>query len=355
MEDGSQGWLSDKHVNCYSITVEYNSCMPLLWWHQDMDWFSQFCHLVSSHYENHNLDSHCLASSTCSAAYRLFEPRRREHLQPRDGSGWLNEFVNGWKPSIKAKNLSHQPYTTVPFSTVQSRITELGEIKAQNLLQERFDLTRFKKIDIILINEPGKIADTVEEMMSLVLQFKNSGKKSLSIAQCASVYETVALIRAEAKHNVGIFDFELEDNIFMELSKDLIENLSDAIASPYLSDVNHRYLPLKIKHWKDWISNRIVCTLRQDILLGQVQDPGILLVLKSLAGRRVMIRVQQTTPILELKYMLQKIEGTPSGYQYLVSGGRKLENHRLVLDYNLNTQDYVHMLLPIWGHTPSLE
>jgi Ubiquitin family len=257
--------------------------------------------------------------------------------------------LGGQKSGIQANEFSQQLFTT-PFSSprAQSKITEFDEIDVEDLHQEDLDLKRFKKIDIISINEPGKVADSVEEMMNLVLRFKDS-EEILPAERCAAIVETIALVRAEAQQGVTIFDFESEDNLFLTHSKNLVQSLSAVISTPYLSDIDLRDLSSRIETWRKWISCRIVRTLHQDILSGQVQDSGMLLVLNTLTGKRRMIRVQQTTTIQEIKYMFQDLEGLPPWDQYLVSRGKKLEEGRRVLDYHLHTQAYVHVLLPIWG------
>jgi hypothetical protein len=224
----------------------------------------------------------------------------------------------------------------------------LDEIDVEDLQREDLDLKRFKKIDIISINEPRKVADSVEELMNLILRFKDS-EEVLPAERCAAIIETVALVRAEAQQDVTIFDIESEDDIFMYHSKCLVQSLSTVASTPHLSDIDLRDLSRRIEAWRKWISCRIVGTLQQDILSGQVQDPGILLLLQSLTGKHEMIRVQQKTTIKEIKDMYQDLEGLPHSYQYLVSKGKKLEEGRSVLDYGLDTQSYIHVLLPIWG------
>ena len=226
----------------------------------------------------------------------------------------------------------------------------MDEIDVEDLHQEDLDLKRFKKIDIISINEPGKVADSVEEMMNLVLRLKDS-EKILPPWLCATIVETIALFRAEAQQDVTIFDFELEDDLFLTYSKYLVESLSAVISTPYLTDIDLRNLSSRVNTWSKWISGSIVRTLQRDILSGQVRDPGMLLVLKCILGTRTMIRVQQTTTIQDIKYMFEDIGGRQPRDQYLVSKGKKLEEGRRVLDYHLDTQAYVHILLPIWGYS----
>lgn len=90
-------------------------------------------------------------------------------------------------------------------------------------------------------------------------------------------------------------------------------------------------------------------SLRQDILSGQVQDSGIVLLVVLLTQTRIAVRVKQETTILELKEMIRSVAGSPVEVQYFVCRGRRLESYRRVTDYGLRTEDYIHVLLPIWG------
>ena len=159
----------------------------------------------------------------------------------------------------------------------------MDEIDVEDLHQEDLDLKRFKKINIISINKPRKVADSVEEMMNLVLRLKDS-EKILPPWLCATIVETIALVRAEAQQDVTIFDFEFEDDLFLTYSKYLVESLSAVISMLYLTDIDLHNLSSRVNTWNKWISGRIVRTLQRDILSGQVRDPRMLLVLKCILG-----------------------------------------------------------------------
>jgi hypothetical protein len=126
----------------------------------------------------------------------------------------------------------------------------LDEIDVEGRHQEDVDLKRFKKIDIMSIKEPRKTTDTVEEMMNLILRFKNSGE-ALSAQLCASVMETVALIRAEAQLDVTIFDFDKEDNLFFDHSQELVQSLSTVISTSNLSDIDLCKLSSRINAYRN--------------------------------------------------------------------------------------------------------
>jgi hypothetical protein len=231
-------------------------------------------------------------------------------------------------------------------SKAQGQIVDMEETSSQEFNPDDLNLKVFKKIDVIYINEPARIVDRIEEMMNLVLRLNNP-ESIIPLEHRSTLRDAITLVRAEALQEINIFDFEFEDNTFLRLSKNLLQNLSCCLAlSEQLSKTAD--ISSAVSDWAYFFSRKIAFSLRYDILSGQAQDLGMVLVITTLTGRRLPIRVKQSTTILEIKEIYHDVDGVPIDDQYLVSRGKKLENWWCVADYALKTKDYVHALLPIW-------
>jgi hypothetical protein len=232
-------------------------------------------------------------------------------------------------------------------SKAQGRIVDMEEISSEEFNPDDLNLKVFKKIDVVYINEPTRIIDRVEEMMNLVLRLNNS-EKILSLEHRSALRDAITLARAEILQEINILYFEYEDNAFLKMSKNLLQELSCCLG---LSEQFSRAANTSsaFSEWADFFSRRIVYSLRKDLLSGQAQDFGMVLVFKTLTERLLPIRVKQSTTILEIKQMYKAFDGVPIDIQYLVCRGKKLDNGCCVADYALRTKDYVHLLLPIWG------
>jgi hypothetical protein len=245
------------------------------------------------------------------------------------------------KQKMLAKSMNIVPKSLIT-SIVPRSITVQALDQEHNFLEEFVNLKPFKKIDVLYINEPLKIADSIEEKLNLVLRLKSANTYG-----CQNLFDAIALVRTEAKQDISIFDFDREDfdfamnsaNLILELS-DLIKQIQQGLLAPNLSLLGDK--------WANWITNRIASSLHKDMIGGEVEDCGLVLILKTLTTRRMVVRVEQTTTIMKMKEMFYALGTQPIKYQYLVCKGVKLENDRCVADYQLKTDNYIHELQPIW-------
>jgi hypothetical protein len=205
----------------------------------------------------------------------------------------------------------------------------LEETSSEEFNPDDLNLKVFKKIDVVYINEPARIVDRVEEMMNLVLRVNNS-EKILPLEHRSALRNTITLARAEALQEINIFDFEYEDNTFLWMSKNLLQELSCFLGlseqSSKTADASSAF-----SGWADFFSSRIDFSLPNDILSGQAQDFGMVLFLMTLTGRRFSIRVTQSTTMSEIKQMFNDLYGRPIDYQYLVCRDPKLDNRWCVV------------------------
>ena len=52
-----------------------------------------------------------------------------------------------------------------------------------------------------------------------------------------------------------------------------------------------------------------------------------------------------STQVVDLKQQIQDQEGTPVAQVVLLFAGKQLDNHRLVVDYNLQSESTLYMLI----------
>jgi hypothetical protein len=260
----------------------------------------------------------------------------------------LNKDLSERKFDIRlSESPAISPAMSLPSSKAQGRIVNMEETSSEEFNPDDLNLKAFKKIDVIYINEPARIVDRVKEMVNLVLRLNNS-EKILPLEHRSALRDTITLARAEALQEINILDFEYEDNAFLRMSNNLLQDLSCCLG---LSEQFSKTADTSsaFSDWAYFFSRRIIYSLRRDVLSGQAQDFGTVLVFKTLTERRVPIRVAQSTTILEIKQMMYRVlEGPSIDYQYLVCRGKKLDNGGCVADYALRTNDYVYVLLPIW-------
>jgi len=73
---------------------------------------------------------------------------------------------------------------------------------------------------------------------------------------------------------------------------------------------------------------------------------------KVLTGKTITIDISYMHTIEELKHLIQKQDGTPADQQRLIFGGKQLENEHTLLDYNIQKEATIHMVLLLRGGGP---
>ncbi|KAJ7907973.1 ubiquitin-related domain-containing protein, partial [Mycena leptocephala] len=70
---------------------------------------------------------------------------------------------------------------------------------------------------------------------------------------------------------------------------------------------------------------------------------------RTLTGKTITLNVGDTMPVEYLKSMVTDREGIPIGHQRLLYAGKQLEDGRTLLDYCVQKESTLHLVLRIFG------
>eukprot|EP01084_Bolivina_argentea_P108732 194339_1 len=75
--------------------------------------------------------------------------------------------------------------------------------------------------------------------------------------------------------------------------------------------------------------------------------PNMKLFMKMLTGKTITIEINENDYVYYLKILIQNKEGIPPSQQRLVFAGRTFQDRRLLSDYHVQTENQLHLLLPL--------
>jgi ubiquitin len=73
------------------------------------------------------------------------------------------------------------------------------------------------------------------------------------------------------------------------------------------------------------------------------------IVVKTLTGKSILLVVEQSTTVAQVKQMIVEAEGIPADQQRLIFTGKQLEDGKTMLDYGIQQDATVHLVLRLRG------
>ncbi|KIW29895.1 uncharacterized protein PV07_05681 [Cladophialophora immunda] len=280
--------------------------------------------------------------STCDGHFRHFEPGERRFITPSDGHyGGLYRRREVLDAVLDARRALYKPeWPTLTFPAITGTSTHVEEI-SENVAPVQ-NLRVFKKVDVLLVNDPERTVAILEELVDLVRTRDRFGEFLKSDAEIG-LRRFIRLVRFEVRQNINFFDFRPWNMHACGVAIDTLQEWLDrhALSSDRPAGIRLNWT------WVDKAFLDFAPSLRQTVFNnGTVACPTLALMVKPMTGRILMFRVEFQTTVEEVMDMITQIEGLPPSLQCLIYRGKRLEVDRCMADYQISTEYYLHLVLP---------
>lgn len=291
----------------------------------------------------------------CSSNYCIFTHGIRHHGSASDKCSWTQgrakKILQEKKLSSLAESGHDVPTLTFPaFSNSSNQVADARDVASQ-----AEGMRIFEKVDTRFTDEVARIVESIADLINLVRGEEHCAAV-FTDEEYSTISQAVKLVQFDATQQVSLFDFFREYMLFLDCSRLTVEELQSLLddqnfhstgseSNEVDSGANEKS-EMVINQWANWVLPRFAPSLRRDILNGQVRDPGVVLLIKTVEERRIAVRLQGRTTIAELKSMMFRLDGWQPELQCLVSRGKRLQDHWTVGQSNLTTEHHVHLLLP---------